>query len=96
MSVLAGASTYALGKVAVKYFTSTATLISINIDKARKAYREALEKGKAYVNGLEKEGRQEAAVEVCQALEKLSSLRDKGVLTDDEFQAKKKELLSRL
>lgn len=34
--------------------------------------------------------------DVFAALEKLGSLRDMGILSDDEFQAKKAELLSRL
>jgi uncharacterized protein (DUF697 family) len=95
MSVLCGGSTYALGQVAVKHFTSRRTLVQINIRKAKQAYEEALEKGKAYVNGLQEEHK-EAAMDVCQALEKLSDLREKGILTDAEFDTKKKELLARL
>ncbi|WP_423822030.1 SHOCT domain-containing protein [Salinisphaera sp. SPP-AMP-43] len=38
----------------------------------------------------------EASTDVIQAIERLGELRDRGLLTDDEFSAKKTELLSRL
>ena len=34
--------------------------------------------------------------DVAQAIEKLAQLRDKGILTEEEFQAKKTDLLSRM
>jgi hypothetical protein len=43
---------------------------------------------------MEKE--KEAAADVYQGLEKLAQLRQKGVLAEEEFEAKNKELLDRL
>jgi hypothetical protein len=42
------------------------------------------------------EGKEDEASDVYQALDKLGELRKKGVITEAEFEAKKKELLDRL
>ena len=58
------------------------------------AYKEAFEKGKSYVSDLE--DKQDEAADVFKSLEKLGKLKEQGVITEEEFEAKKKELLDRL
>ncbi len=104
MSAMSGASTYAVGQVAISQFESEGTLEDIDIDKAKEAYGEAFEEGKEVVEEMEKEKAKEeetaeqsdAPDDVLQALEKLGELKEKGILTDAEFKAQKKKLLERL
>ncbi|MEM9274579.1 MAG: DUF697 domain-containing protein [Cyanobacteria bacterium P01_F01_bin.143] len=94
MSLTSGASTYAVGQVAINHFANAGTLSNFVEDQVKKAYDSAFEKGKSYVSDLEDE--QDEAANIYQSLEKLGKLRDQGILTEEEFQSKKKELLDRL
>jgi len=96
MSALSGASTYAVGQVAVRHFASDGTLFNIDMEQAKSAYNQAFEKGKKYVADLEEEDTEDEAKDVFEMLEKLGKLRDEGVVTDAEFEEKKAELLSRV
>ena len=90
MSVMSGASTYAVGQVARRQFDDAADLAKVDLGKAKKDYKEAYEEGKEYVSSLEKDGDKGDTVS---RLERLAELRDRGVLTEAEFQAQKKKLL---
>ena len=94
MSVLSGASTYAVGTVAIGVFESGGDLISANLESAKKAYLQQFEEGKQFVSGLREENKE--GHDVFEALEKLGELRQKGVIIEEEFQAQKKKLLDRL
>jgi uncharacterized protein (DUF697 family) len=94
MSALSGASTYALGQVAIGHFEGSGTLSSINLDAAKKAYEEELEKGKRVAAKMaeEKTGSKDAFAK----LERLSQLKDKGVISVEDYEAMKKKLLDTL
>ncbi|MFO0612248.1 MAG: DUF697 domain-containing protein [Polyangiaceae bacterium] len=92
MSVLSGASTYALGQVAVNHFESNGTFSGIDFDKAKKAFEEHLEKGKEVAADL-KDKKQGQSRDVFEKLEKSKELRDKGVISEDDFEAIKRKLL---
>lgn len=94
MSLASGASTYAVGQVAIDHFTNSGNLSNFVEDQLKKAYEDAFQKGKSYVSDLE-DNKNEAA-NIYQALEELGRLKDRGILTEEEFQAKKKQLLDRL
>lgn len=94
MSLTSGASTYAVGQVAINHFSSSGTLNNFVEDQLKTAYESAFERGKSYVSDLEKEKNE--AGNIYQAIEQLGKLRDQGILTEEEFQAKKKQLLERL
>lgn len=94
MSLTSGASTYAVGQVAINHFTNSGTLNNFVEDQLRQAYDSAFEKGKTYVSDLE--NKKDEAADIYQALEKLGKLKEQGILTEEEFKAKKKELLERL
>ena len=94
MSLASGASTYAVGQVAIDHFANSGDLSNFIEDQLKKAYEDAFQKGKSYVNDLE--DNQEQAADVYQSLEKLGKLKEQGILTEDEFQAKKQQLLDRL
>ena len=96
MSVMSGASTYGVGQVARRQFDDAADLAKVDLGKAKRDYKEAYEEGKEFVSSLEKDdkGGKGGEQDTVSKLERLAQLRDKGVLTEDEFQAEKKKLLS--
>ena len=94
MSIMSGASTYAVGKVAMMHFETGGTLLDIDLDAAKRSYKEAYEEGKDVASKLEKE--QDQAKDVFEQLEKLGRLKEKGVITEEEFQAQKEKLLNRI
>lgn len=94
MSVMSGASTYAVGKVAMLHFETGGTLFDIDIDAAKKRYQAAYEEGKEVASNLEKD--KEKAQDVYESLEKLGKLKEQGVITEEEFQAQKEKLLDRI
>ena len=94
MSIMSGASTYAVGQVAINLFSTSGGLSNFNIDTVKQAYEKAYEKGKSYVSDLEDKG--DDAADIYQNLEKLGKLKEQGILSDEEFEAKKQELLSRI
>jgi uncharacterized protein (DUF697 family) len=93
MSLLSGASTYALGQIAIGQLETHGGWGNIDLDKAKAKYQEWFEKGKEYVANLEKEDK---AADILESIEKLGQLREQGAITEEEFEAKKKELLARL
>ncbi len=94
MSVMSGASTYAVGKVAIRQLEMNGTLFDMDINWAKEAYAEEFEEGKEVAKNLkEKEGE---AKTVFEKLEQLGKLRDSGVLTEEEFEAKKSQLLDQI
>jgi uncharacterized protein (DUF697 family) len=118
MSVLSGASTFAIGQVFISHFEANGTLENLNLEVMRRIYEEQLERGKELATRLQKDPNSVFQGGVAQAapgpvapvppppaattdqlfakLEKLADLRSKGILTDEEFNAKKAQLLSQL
>lgn len=98
MAIIGGASTYGLGQVAVKHFSEKGTFTSMDLDRAKSVFDRAYAEGKRVVEGLKK---REDALAVDEedpiaALERLAGLVEKGILTQEEFEAKKAELLARI
>ena len=94
MPLLSGASTYAVAQVAVSHFGSDGGLLDADLESVKMAYDEALEKGKDFVSGLKND--RGAARDAYESLEKLAELKEKGVITEEEFETQKKALLDRL
>lgn len=95
MAITSGASTYAVGQVAISHFSSGGSLSNFVEEQVQAAYESAFERGKTYVSDLENEQGDQAA-DIYQSLAKLGELKDKGILTEEEFLAKKQEFLARL
>ena len=98
VSVFAGASTYALGEVFKKHFSSGGTILDFDPERLRKLYKEQFEKGKKVVEDLKNEkpadgGHSPAATDVVSRLKALAELKDQGILTEEEFTAMKKKIL---
>ena len=100
MSILSGASTYAVGSVAVEHFESGGTLFDVDWSKAKKVYQDAFEEGKEVASNLKEEQEQapesDNTTSVVEALEKLEQLRSNGIITEAEFAALKQKLMARV
>jgi hypothetical protein len=55
MSILSGATTYALGQVAVSQMVSGVRLLNLDMEWAKQAYQKAYERGEGVASKLEKE-----------------------------------------
>lgn len=98
MSIMSGASTFAVGQVAILHFKNGGSFFDFDAEKSKGVYDEELEKGKKYAADLEKERKKKKQVseDVFQKLEKLAQMKEKGIVTEDEFEAQKQKLLDRL
>lgn len=94
LSVAAGATTYAVGRVATDQLEEKGNLVDVNVEEARGAYHRAYEEGKEVVSEMERE--RTPSQDALEALDKLGKLREKGVITEAEFEAQKQKLLDRL
>ena len=98
MSVMSGASTYAVGQVAKSYFAAGAELSKINMGEAKNAYSQEFERGKHIVSDLEKEKQHASDTyrDAFEAIASLEKLMEKGLVTQEEFDVLKGKLLERL
>jgi uncharacterized protein (DUF697 family) len=94
MSALSGASTYAVGQVAIKHLESSQDFLNIDLAWAKAAYKKAFARGKEIIAKFKLDGH--ASHDIFQHLRKLGELRNEGVISEQEFEAKKKELLLRI
>jgi uncharacterized protein (DUF697 family) len=99
MSVLSGASTYAVGQVFIQHFGKGGSLNDFNPDQAKKQYQQEFEKGKEFSVRTEKEQKSAATQnkeDIFAALERLNQLKEKGILSEEEYRNQKEKLLGRL
>ncbi len=108
-SILAGASTYALGEVFKRHFETGGTILDFDVDRLKKVYQEKFEKGKEVARDLKKEQEQEEVgfktnrkeeevtskptSGVAQRLKELADLKEAGIITQAEFDQMRKKVL---
>lgn len=109
-SVLAGASTYALGEVFKRHFETGGTILDFDVDRLKRVYQEKFEKGKEVVQEMEREQKEGGfqtgtstekektgmSSEIAGRLKELASLKEAGVITEEEFQKMKQKLIDSL
>lgn len=116
MSIMSGASTYALGNVIMHFMERGIGLEDIDEELAKKIYEEELEKGKKVAEELRNQnGNQnqntsasenatpppppppkvEVENDIYAELLKLGELREKNIITEDEFSKMKKDIIDR-
>lgn len=101
VSVFAGASTYALGEVFKKHFSSGGTILDFDPERLKKLYKEQFEKGKKVVEEIKKREEQSSASKsdagennIVSRLRELAELKEQGIITEEEFAAMKKKILT--
>ena len=108
MSVLSGASTFALGEVFKKHFETGGTFLDFDVDRLKKFYNEKFEKGKKVAEDIKEEQeekqqavekvqkmemKQEGKKDIIGRLKELADLKESGVISDEEFEQMKKKLI---
>lgn len=93
MAAVSGASTYALGQIAVNHFESQGDLGNLDLGSAKRAYEQEFEKGKQVASKMAKEKDAKSSKDAFEKLERAKELLDKGVISEDDFDAMKKKLL---
>ena len=92
MSAMSGASTYAIGQVAISQFASGRNFAAMDPDAAKRAYQHHFEKGKEEAEKPAKD--KGKSKDVFEKLTQLAKLRDQGVITAADFEAQKQRLLA--
>ncbi len=93
MSIASGASTWGVGQVVNKHLAAGGTLTDLNVEKAKQQYEAEYERGKEVAKDASGD---KGSKDVFEKLDKLGALKTKGVITEAEFEAKKKDLLAQL
>lgn len=97
MSILSGASTYALGEVFKKHFETGGTFLDFDTERLKKYYNEKFEKGKEVAEQLQSEKDHQTSDsttdDVMDKLKELAEMKQSGILTEDEFDNMKKRIL---
>lgn len=105
VSILSGASTYALGQAFKKHFETGGTFLDFDLSRLKKIYDDMFEKGKEVAQHIREEDKQEVAIkkagqattaELIDRLNELSRLKDQGLLTETEFLKMKGKLLEEI
>lgn len=91
--VIAGASTFAVGEVTADVFESGKDIGDIDPSAVKDAYNRAFNQGKKVVAEMQENPETK---QVFDALERLHGLREKGAITEAEYEAQKQKLLERL
>jgi uncharacterized protein (DUF697 family) len=94
MSLASGASTWGVGQVVQRHFEAGGTMQNLDVDEAKRRYAAAWEQGKQVAREVAEKEKEPA--DVFEKLEKLGKLKTQGVITDAEFEEKKKKLLDAL
>jgi uncharacterized protein (DUF697 family) len=96
MSVMSGASTFAVGNVARSYFASGVSLNDVDLDTARRQYETEYERGKREAKDLEARAKSKEYKATLEDLDQAHGLHEKGALSDEEYEDLKRRLLERL
>lgn len=94
-SVLAAATTYAVGKVFASHFASGGTLKDFDMETAKKAYTRAFQEGQRVYDEVKNQTAAPVA-DPYERLRKLHELHQAGILTDEEYQIQKQKILQEL
>ena len=119
MSVLSGASTYAIGEAFKTHFETGGTFLDLDTTRIKKMYDELFEKGKAMARKVKDEQEKKAEEKevvssldtgsnststtehfaetdvVLKRLKEIAELKEKGIITEEEFQTLKKDILAK-
>lgn len=113
MSIMSGASSYAVGKVCANYFENNINLNDIDPETAKRMFEEEFKKGKKVAKEMKKEGVEPEAPtdhqfpnqpqasadeeeDVFAKLMELGELKEKKLITEKEFEQRKKVLMDKL
>jgi len=109
--ILSGASTYALGKVTAKFFQDDIELSDVNMEIAKSIFEEEFEAGKIFAKNLLKNNREDIKKqrdafadeykakkekEIYRKLVELKKMKEDGLITEEEYDKKRRFLLGQI
>jgi len=107
-AIFSGASTYAIGQAFKRHFDKGGTFLDIDLNSLKKMYMDKFEKGKEIAEDFSKEQKEKEAIvkevkqkkekvktteEIIEKLKELGELKEKGIITEEEFGKMKARLL---
>ncbi|HMQ59460.1 MAG TPA: DUF697 domain-containing protein [Flavilitoribacter sp.] len=101
MAIMSGASTYAVGQVFQQHFSAGGDFSDFDPLKARDNYEEELRKGKEKAAQWKSEKDRYAKTddpndEILRQLAQIGELKEKGILSEEEFQKMKERLMEKM
>jgi uncharacterized protein (DUF697 family) len=99
MSVLSGASTYAVGGVFKKHFETGGTILDFDVERLKKIYNDLFEKGKEVAKEMKEENstmKQDTPTtgdDIVSKLQALADMKEKGFIDEEEYQKLKNQLI---
>ncbi|HAY70887.1 MAG TPA: hypothetical protein DCX89_03270 [Saprospirales bacterium] len=109
VSALSGASTYAVGHAFRLHFEQGGTFLDFDLNKLKKSYNDLFEKGKKVASEMKQEQEKvrkesekvaedkempKSGQDIINELKALAELKEAGLITEEEFAALKKKLIS--
>jgi uncharacterized protein (DUF697 family) len=102
MSILSGASSFALGEVFKRHFETGGTVLDLDLNRLKKVYDEKFEKGKKVAQEMKDEEKKKSGFKVKSSgkpesavdrIKELGDLKKEGLITEEEFEKMKKKIL---
>ena len=104
MSVLSGASSFALGEAFKRHFETGGTVLDLDLNRLKKVYNEKFEKGKKVAQemrddeekkkaGFRMKGSAQENDDAVGKLRELAELRKEGIITEEEFDRMKRKVI---
>lgn len=106
VSIMSGASTYALGQAFKKHFETGGTFLDFDLSRLKRVYDEMFEKGKQVASEIREdekkqvemanESKSRSASDIINKISELGQLKEKELITEAEFMKMKEKLLNDL
>lgn len=97
MAAMSGASTYAMGQVFIRHFEGGGSIFNFDMGWGKQQYEQEYKKGEEYASSVEKkDDKAQSKGDTFAKLDELVKLKKSGVITEEEFNKKKEELLAKL
>lgn len=100
MAVLSGASTYAVGQVFARHFEDGGSFLDFNSEDFKQVYEDMMSEGKEFAKDFtdkfKSEVKKDDSKTASARLEDLANLKEKELITAEEYDTMRKEILSNL
>lgn len=97
MAAMSGASTYAMGQVFIRHFEGGGSIFNFDMGWGKQQYEQEYQKGEEYASNVQtKSDTAPNKGDTFAKLDELVKLKKSGVITEEEFNKKKEELLAKL
>ena len=97
LALTSGASTFAIGNIAMGYLAEGQSFVEMDVKEAKENFKKEFEKGKAFVNDLKKEKPDNEEIKPSnkkakELIETLNKLKTSGIISEKEFAIKERKV----